>query len=340
MSATLSARRAEELIAGFPRVRVGVVGDVSLDIEISGRVRRLSPEAPVPVVENPRERAMLGCAGNVAHNILTLGAGASVFGVVGQDAHAETLRDLLSHFYQADARLLPSDDRPTTTKTRVMARYQGQSQHIGRIDREERAPISECLRKRLLEELGDVFSHLDVLIIEDYGKGVVTAELVHEVLHLRQMHIDLSRRVPVVVDPKNARVEMYRGVDWITPNHHEVTAATEVEAEAPEHLEEAGRQYLSRAEATFVLITRGGEGMSLFAKGQERVDVPANAREVFDVTGCGDTVVAALGVALAAGASPGEAMVLANLAGGVKAAKMGLSPVSADELRADVARLP
>ncbi|MBE7560973.1 hypothetical protein HS125_19290 [bacterium] len=233
MSALLSARRAEELIESFSDARVGVVGDVSLDIEISGRVRRLSPEAPVPVVENPTDRMMLGCAGNVAHNVLTLGAGVSLLGLVGEDAHGEEMRALLSHFYAADPLLVVDPERTTTTKTRIVAAYHGQAQHLVRIDRESRQPISPGLRRQLLDALRDIFPRLSVLVIDDYGKGIVTSALVAELVELRGAFADVSGWFPILVDPKSPAIEMDRGVDWLTPNHYEVAVATGVETDSP-----------------------------------------------------------------------------------------------------------
>ncbi len=341
MKAPLSAARAQDIIESFAGVRVGVVGDVSLDIEISGRVRRLSPEAPVPVVENPTDRLMLGCAGNVAHNILTLGAGVSLVGLVGNDEPGETLRKLLSHFYAADPLLIADSERITTTKTRIVAAYQGQAQHLARIDRESQQPISPRLRREVIGALGDIFPRLKVVVVDDYGKGIVTEALIAELVQLRQTFVDVSGWIPILVDPKSRNLEMYHGVDWLTPNHHEVSVATGIETDSAAGLEAAGRRYMERCEAGHVLVTRGGEGMSLFRRDCPRADVAAHPREVFDVTGCGDTVIATLSIAVAAGAEPVEAMALANLAGGIKAGKMGLAPVARDELLREAAlRLP
>lgn len=341
MSLPLTAARAQALLSAFSEVRVGVVGDVSLDLEISGRVRRLSPEAPVPVVENPRERAQPGCAGNVAHNLLTLGGGASLLAVIGPDPPGETLRNLLAHFYAADPILLVDPDRPTTSKTRLVAAYHGQAQHVARIDRESRAPIPAGLRRELLEALRSIFPRLGAVVVDDYGKGVTTPELLAELLELRHAMVEVCGRIPILVDPKSRDLERYRAVDWLTPNHHEVAEATGIETETPEGLEAAGRQYLERTGVGQLLVTRGGEGMSLFAAGRPRADLPAFPREVFDVTGCGDTVIATLALAVGAGADPLEATALANLAGGVKAGKMGLAPVGTDELAREIAlRLP
>ncbi len=304
--------------------RVLVVGDVMLDEFLWGRVSRISPEAPVPVVEVTRQSFHLGGAGNVAANVRSLGGSAVLVGLVGRDAAAEHVVGALREA-GVEPRLVSAPDRPTTVKTRIVAH----SQQVVRADREEShdvaGPAAEAIRATLRAEL----SGCDVLVVSDYQKGVVTASLLRSVLPLAR-----RRRKPVLVDPKVRHFALYRGVTVVTPNQLETEQATGVRLHDDRDLVSAGRRILSLLRCRAALVTRGEHGISLFERGRPPLHVQAAAREVFDVTGAGDTVIATLALALAAGATLAEATFLANAAAGVVVGKVGTAQASADEVLA------
>jgi D-beta-D-heptose 7-phosphate kinase/D-beta-D-heptose 1-phosphate adenosyltransferase len=318
--------RAQDLaayVARFPGRRVVVVGDVMLDEYVWGTVSRISPEAPVPVVAVRSESLKVGGAGNVAANIAALGGQADILGVVGNDAAAERLvRELTRVGVNADG-LVVDGARPTTIKSRVVAG----SQHVVRFDRESDRPLEATVRGRLLAQLRARLAQADVLLISDYAKGVVSAAVVRHVLALAA-----RLRKPVAVDPKVAHVALFRGVTVIAPNHHEAAAAARISVRDEADLLRVGQHLLKRLQAQAVLITRGEQGMSLFQTGRPVTHIPTAAREVYDVTGAGDTVMAVLALALAAGAPMHAAAVLANCGAGVVVGKRGTATVNRPEL--------
>jgi D-beta-D-heptose 7-phosphate kinase/D-beta-D-heptose 1-phosphate adenosyltransferase len=308
--------------------RVLVVGDVMLDEFLWGRVSRISPEAPVPVVEVTRQSFHLGGAGNVAANVRSLGGSAVLVALVGRDAAgtqiAETLRAA-----GTVPRLVSAPDRPTTVKTRIVAH----SQQVVRADREESrdaaGPAAETIREALRAELAGC----DALVVSDYQKGVVTAPLLRALLPLAR-----RRRRPVLVDPKVRHFGLYRGVTVVTPNQLETEQVTGIRLRDDDSLLAAGRRILSLLRCRAALVTRGEHGMSLFERGRPPLHVRTAAREVFDVTGAGDTVIATMALALAAGATLAEAAVLANAAAGVVVGKVGTAQASAEEVLAALRR--
>ena len=316
-------QRLRHHVERFAGRRVLVVGDVMLDEYVWGTVSRISPEAPVPVVAVRSESLRIGGAGNVATNIAALDGQAEVVGVVGTDGAAERLtQELARAGVKADG-LVGDSTRPTTVKSRVVAG----SQHVVRFDRESDAPLSPTVRQRVLQQVRARLPEAEVLLISDYAKGVVGARLVREVLALAARW-----KKVVAVDPKVQHVPLFRGVTVIAPNHHEAAAAARILIRDEADLLRVGAALLRRLQAKAVLITRGEHGMSLFEAARPVTHIPTFAREVYDVTGAGDTVMAVLALALAAGASMREAAVLANYGAGVVVGKRGTATVSRAEL--------
>jgi D-beta-D-heptose 7-phosphate kinase/D-beta-D-heptose 1-phosphate adenosyltransferase len=294
-----------------------------LDEYMWGAVSRISPEAPVPVVAVQSESVKVGGAGNVAANVAALGGQVSLIGLIGNDAAAERLSHELEQAGVKSDGLIEDRSRPTTIKSRVVAG----SQHVVRFDRESDAPASRAIRGQVVAAVRQRLPETDVLLISDYAKGVVSPGLVREVLALATRH----RRL-VVVDPKVQNLPLFRGVTVVTPNHHEAAAAARLPIRSEADLDRIGRVLLRRLNARAVLITRGEQGMSLFQAGKPVAHIPTMAREVYDVTGAGDTVMAALSLALAAGADMHEAAVTANFAAGVVVGKRGTATVTRAEL--------
>lgn len=321
-----AAREALDRLEARPApVRVAVVGDVMLDQFLYGAVERISPEAPVPVVEVEREVFRLGGAANVVHNLRALGADVELFGVVGQDALAGQIRDELGRLGVAAGGVLEAPDRPTAVKTRVIAQHQ----QVVRFDRERRGPLPAEVLGALRETLVARLARLDAVIVSDYGKGVVSPGLMGPL-------VTGARRAGVLlaVDPKPGNAGQYRGVTVLTPNTKETEAMTGVPARSDEEAVEAGRRLLAELDAQAILVTRGDRGMTLVEVSGRVAHIPTRARDVFDVTGAGDTAISVLALAWAAGAPPFEAACLANLAAGIVVGKLGTAVATMDELRA------
>ena len=302
--------------------RVLVVGDVMLDEYLMGDVTRISPEAPVPVLEVRAHDVRLGGAANAAANIQALGGATTLVGAVGRDDAAAQLGDKLAAHGIANA-LVTDPDRPTSKKTRLVA----QQQQIVRVDQEKRRPVAGAVADGLRRAIDAGMREVSACVVSDYAKGVVTAELAAHAIGAAR-----AAGVPVVVDPKQRDFAIYRGATVITPNLHELEAA------APSlgafEVEAAAAKLLPVLDGAALLVTRSAEGMSLFRGDRAPVHVPAIAREVFDVTGAGDTVVAALALALAAGVALETAIELASVAAAISVSKRGTSTVIPDELAA------
>lgn len=322
----LDSHRARTLIARLAGQRVLVVGDLMLDRFIVGTVTRISPEAPVPVVKYRTEYTRLGGAANVAHNLASLGARVSLVGVVGQDAGASRLRTQLQESGLDTSGLVEDPARPTVEKVRIIA---GRNQQVARIDYEEDGDVPPAVEAALRDRVQRAGREARVLLVSDYLKGTITRGVMDTLLALKQDD------VPLLVDPKIPHLDCYRGATLVTPNNHEAETATHRLIRNDEDARAAAVDFRARAACGAVLITRGEHGMWLSSDDIEGA-VPATAREVADVTGAGDTVVAALALALAAGASLGEAAVLANHAAGVVVAKFGPATVTPQELLAAV----
>ncbi len=316
-------RRFDALIRRFAKARLLVVGDLMLDQFIWGRVDRISPEAPVPVVHVTRESFHLGGAANVVHNIRALGAQATACGVVGRDASGLQLLRELKRIGAVTAGVVASRGAVTVRKTRVIAH----SQQVVRFDRESPDHGAGAAR-RLSYFLRAHLWDFDAVVLSDYGKGVITADLLAELEAARK-----RRRFRLIVDPKKPNFSSYRGITLATPNVMEAAEAAGSAISDDASLCAAGSRLLERWEAEALLITRGEHGMTLFTPDGLVRHFPTSAQQVFDVTGAGDTVVAACALALAAGATLDEAALLANHAAGVVIGKLGTATLSAAELR-------
>ena len=309
-------------MARFPKQRILVLGDIMADEYIWGSVSRLSPEAPVPVVEVKAESVRLGGAGNVAANVRSLGGAAILVGVVGNDPVGERLIDQLEAAGIKSDGVLVDRTRPTTVKTRVIAG----SQQVVRFDRESVLDLSKEVTERLLEAATERLGEADALLISDYAKGVITKRVAREILPLAR-----RRKKFIVVDPKVHHLHLYKGATVVTPNHHEASAFARLPIRGQQDLVAVGREMFRKLDVGGVVVTRGDQGMSVFENGRV-THIPAVGKEVYDVTGAGDTVIAALGLALASGASLREAAIIANHAAGVVVGKVGTATVSQREL--------
>jgi rfaE bifunctional protein kinase chain/domain len=319
----LDAARARRLLGAMQGRPVLVVGDVMLDEFLWGRVVRISPEAPVPVVEVTRESARLGGAANVSQNVRSLGGEARLVGVVGADAAGRRVQEALQAAgIRADLVQAP-DGRPTTVKMRIIAHQQ----QVVRADRELSDPVSAEVAEALLDKVREALEGSRAVVVSDYDKGAVTPRLTSGVLRLAR-----RRGVPVLVDPKLRHFRSYRGARVVTPNQGEAEQATGIRIRSEADLQAAGARILALLGCEAALVTRGELGMSLFAAGRRPVHIPTAAREVFDVTGAGDTVIAALGLAVAAGARLPEAAELANHAAGVVVGKLGTASATPGEV--------
>jgi D-beta-D-heptose 7-phosphate kinase/D-beta-D-heptose 1-phosphate adenosyltransferase len=322
----IDSSRAATLVSRLAHRRVVVVGDVMLDRFVVGSVTRISPEAPVPVVRFESEYSRLGGAANVAHNLAALGARATLIGLVGADAAAAQLREQLSAAGLSSEGLVEDPSRRTVEKVRIVA---GRNQQVARIDYEDDRDVAGAAEAAIVERIQTLAADADVLLVSDYLKGVVTRGVMQALLDAR------TRPVPLVVDPKIPHLDRYRGATLITPNTHEAEVATHRIIRTDEEAEAAAHEFRKRAGCDAVLITRGEHGMWLSSR-ELHGAAPATAREVADVTGAGDTVVATVSLALAAGASLAEAAVLANHAAGVVVAKFGPATVTPHELLAAI----
>ncbi len=313
------------IVANFAGRKIAVLGDCMVDRYLWGRVDRISPEAPVPVVEIERESVALGGAGNVAANLRALGAEPLLLAAVGADAEAGRLREAFAARGVDGQYLVEDPARPTTVKTRIIAH----AQQVVRADRESRADLDGPPLARLLAALDETLARCDALVVSDYGKGVVNARTLEAALGVAR-----RRGISVSVDPKESHIDAYRGVSVLTPNQHEAGYVQGRRITDEASLREVGWGLRERVDAAAVLITRGAEGMSLFERGGRYTYLPTEAREVFDVTGAGDTVVSVVGLALAAGADFPSACCLANHAAGIVIREVGTAQCTALELLA------
>jgi rfaE bifunctional protein kinase chain/domain len=316
----------ERLIAAvhaFRGKRILVIGDVMLDRFIWGAVSRISPEAPVPVVEIKTETACLGGAANVAVNVRSLGGCPVPLGVLGDDAEGEQVQTAFREMESPVRGLVVEKNRPTSVKTRVIAFHQ----QVCRTDRESKSPISTSTQKRIVANFRAALPGAEAVVVSDYAKGLLTPSLLREILPLAR-----SAGKIVCVDPKVKDLAMYRPATIITPNTLEAEQASDMSISNDRELVRAGRKILSRTGAEHLLITRGEAGMALFEGKAPVIQIPTVAREVFDVTGAGDTVISTLALGLAAGLTILEAAVLSNVAAGIVVGKLGTASATPDEL--------
>jgi D-beta-D-heptose 7-phosphate kinase/D-beta-D-heptose 1-phosphate adenosyltransferase len=320
-------RALVELLAAFPGRRVLVLGDVMLDEYIWGEVRRISPEAPVPVVEVRRRSFVPGGAANTAANVAALGGRPVLVSVVGQDPAAAALRELLARNGTDADGLCVDPARATTTKSRIVAH----NQQVARLDVEERAPPPPALEDALLSAVHKHLPGAQACLISDYAKGVVTPRVARELIRLAR-----QAGRPVIVDPKGADYSKYRGATVVKPNLHEAERSAKVEITGEATMKEAAARLIELLDGSAVLITRGPDGMALFRRGAAPWHVPAVVRNVFDVTGAGDTVAGTLAMGLAARGPLEQAIELANRAASIVVGKVGTATVTCDELRAEL----
>ncbi len=334
---TLSVKRIDQLLTVAARTTVLVVGDVMLDQFIWGRVSRISPEAPVPVVEFERENFMPGGAANVARNLTALGGASEMFSVTGRDPAANQLRQLLRENLVGCHGLLTQASRMTTKKTRLIAHQQ----QVARLDRERCADLDAKIQQRLMRALTTQLAEADAIIVGDYGKGVVTQPLLDEIKALCH-----ARGIWLSVDPKPVHHLNLNGLSLITPNRKEafeLAGLTDGARRDGDPLEDPGlllvvEKLLTELQPALLLITLGDQGMLLCQRGRPPFHIPTVAQEVFDVSGAGDTVIASFTLAIAAGASPIEAAIFSNHAAGVVVGKVGTATVTPAELLASFER--
>lgn len=319
--APVSRERMLEIFARIPEVRVAVVGDVMLDRYLIGDAERLSPEAPVPVVTVREHRSALGGAGNVAANVTAMGARCRLVGAVGDDQHAQAIRAELLTAQLADSHLVTVPGRPTTTKSRLVAR----GQQVVRIDEEVDTMLQGQDRDRLREAALAILADADVLLLEDYNKGVLDARLIGELIGSAR-----QRGIPIVVDPKYRQFFDYAGATVFKPNRRELEMALGAAVDLAH--QEALPAALSRLQVENMLVTLGPDGMMLVGNDRTITHIPGLVRQVFDVSGAGDTVTAWLGTTLAAGATVREAAFLGNSAAGIEVGKAGVATVTPQEV--------
>ena len=321
-----SPKALRQYVQRFPQACVLVIGDLILDHYVMGRVSRISPEAPVPVVHVESESLRLGGAANVYNNILALGGKADLCGVIGADESGRLLlKELGSRRTSQSSRggVIIDHNRPTTRKSRVIAH----NQQIVRYDVEGRQELRGTLQKRMLRYVESRMRELSCLVVSDYAKGVVTATLMSELTRLAAL-----RRIPIIVDPKVEHFSYYKNVTVMTPNHLEATQAAGLHGDDDQTVDQAGALLRQRLGCRSVLITRGEKGMSLYEGEGGAWHLPTQARQVYDVTGAGDTVIGTLALALSTGASMREGATLANYAAGIVVGMVGTATVSPKQL--------
>jgi len=320
MPRSLTRDRLLSLLDGASRRRVAVIGDAMLDVYLRGDVERISPEAPVPVVRVRDRRHALGGAANVAQNVRAVGAAVDLIAAIGDDAGGRQLCGMLTAI-DAETASLVTVERPTTTKTRIVAR----SQQVVRVDEEEDADLDGQEVARLLGVVTAAVADADALVFEDYNKGVLVPRVIEAAMAAAR-----AKSIPIVVDPKYRNFFLYRGATIFKPNRRELEAAlgADVDLDHPEALPAT----LARLGVDHLLLTLGERGMALVSAGGVVKRVPTVAREVYDVVGAGDTVTAYLALVLAAGGSATEAAIIANYAAGVEVGKLGAATVSPDEV--------
>jgi rfaE bifunctional protein kinase chain/domain len=310
-------KKMRRIIQNFEGRRILVLGDLMLDRYLWGNVSRISPEAPVPVVEVQKSTSCLGGAGNVSQNLESLGALPLPVGVVGEDEEGLWIK---RHVGEGRGIFIDAS-RPTTVKTRIIAHHQ----QVVRVDQERRRAIASEVEKKIVRLVQK--EKYEGIIVSDYNKGIITKRLMERVLPYAK-----GRRIPVFVDPKIENFRLYSPVTFISPNHIEAEKIVHHPCRTDAEVEKAGQEILASLASLYLIIKRGEQGMSIFEQGKKPVHIPTNAREVFDVTGAGDTVIATAALALLSGASIQEAAILANAAAGVVVAKIGTATCSPEEL--------
>ena len=326
----LSLSEIQSLLERVATRQVACVGDLMVDRYVYGEADRISPEAPIPVMTRQRETAMLGAAGNVARNVAALGAGVDLVGLVGDDPDAHALARLIEAEPRIEGHIVAERDRRTTVKTRFVA----SGQQLLRLDAENATPAGRTATRALIEVMIEALNGKEAVLLSDYAKGVATPEVIAATVEAAA-----KAGIPVVVDPKGRSFAKYGKVRLIKPNARELSLTTDMPCGTDEEVERALAKALDDCEADAIVVTRAAQGMSLAERGRPVLHVQGVARQVFDVSGAGDTALAALGVALAAGFDLPQAVELAILASGVAVGKVGTAVVTPEELiEAEMAR--
>ena len=320
---TLSAKRLNSLKAGFKNLKIAVIGDMMLDCYFWGDVKRISPEAPVPIVEVENEFYRFGGAANVALNILKLGGIPHPIGVIGSDNYGSIFSSLVNETGITDEGIITDESRPTTTKTRVIADHQ----HMVRIDKESKQYLNKEVQNKVYKYLEAHIKEFKGIILQDYNKGVLTPWLIEKVIALAN-----TNKVLVTVDPKFNNFFLYKNVNVFKPNRKEAEDVLGIKIKNDEDVSEVGQKLLEKLNAKNVLLTLGEGGIAVFEKGKEEKRMPTKARKVADVSGAGDTVISTLTMAIASGANILEASYLANYAGGLVCEEVGIVPIDIEKL--------
>ena len=319
----ISNKRLSELKKGFDGKRIAVIGDMMLDGYYWGDVKRISPEAPVPVLEIEDEFFRFGGAANVAYNILTLGGVPVPVGVIGNDTYGQIFSSLLKEKNIEDKGIITDNERPTTTKTRVIAN----SQHVVRIDKESKSYISSKIEEKISIFLASVIDSLDGIILQDYNKGILTPSLITKIISIAN-----KKNVLITVDPKFDNFFEYKNVTVFKPNRKETETVLGTRIKDDKDISFAGKNLLHKLNSKYVLLTLGEGGIAVFEKGDKERRMPTKARKVADVSGAGDTVISTLTIGLAVGADIYEACYLANYAAGVVCGEVGIVPIEKERL--------
>ena len=318
----IESKKVRQIIKNFKDKRVLVLGDLMLDKYIWGNVIRISPEAPVPVVEVNKDTSCLGGAGNASHNLKSLGAFPLLVGVVGNDAEGQWIKENVPD----NRGIIADDNRPTIVKTRIIAHQQ----QVVRVDLEKKAAISSMIEEQMFNFIQE--ETYDGILISDYNKGTLTKSLMSKVLSYAQ-----EKRIPVFVDPKFENFFLFSPVTLIAPNHFEAEKIVQHDCWTDSEVERAGQKILSQISALYLILKRGEQGMTVFEKGKKPLHIPTGAKEVYDVTGAGDTVIATAALSLLSGGSIQEAAILANTAAGIVVGKIGTAAVTSEELLSSLA---
>ena len=319
----ISKKRLADLKKSFDGKRIAIVGDMMLDGYFWGDVKRISPEAPVPVLEVEEEFFRFGGAANVALNILTLGGIPLPVGVIGYDNYGTIFSSLLKEKNISDDGIIIDDERPTTTKTRVIAN----SQHVVRIDKESKAYVNSKIQKKLTSYIESVVDKIDGIILQDYNKGILTPSLIKQIISIAN-----KKNILVTVDPKFDNFFEYKNVTVFKPNRKETESVLGMRIKSNEDISSAGKELLHKLKAKYVLLTLGEGGIAVFENGEKEKRMATKARRVADVSGAGDTVISTLTIGLAAGANIYEASVLSNYAAGIVCGEVGIVPIEKDKL--------
>ncbi len=320
-----SPQKLKNMLSKLSSGKVLVIGDLMLDTYLIGDSTRISPEAPVPVVKIAETKHVLGGAGNVARAITALGGKSTIIGVVGKDFQAKEMQNLFEK-ENVNSSLLAVESRSTTIKTRVLAR----GQQMLRMDMESDMPLSEAEEKEIFALLENELDNFDAVIVSDYAKGCVTKSLMDFLRNYKEK----KKNLKIFVDPKPANKDIYHDLFLLTPNFKETSELAGKEMKNLEEVERIGKELREELNLNFLLTTLGAQGMALFSKNTETLHIATTAKQVFDVTGAGDTVIATLALALSVGLSEEEACILANLAAGVVVGKIGSATVTQDEILA------